>query len=682
LYISDYTAQVLINSSEIPDWTAFNVSMRIGRAEVEGRVDLQRPITISNGSTLTIKEGFSGTLTTLLSNKEIENAGGNLTHCTLRCLGSKISRKAPLKTVYYINETWLKLVLSYYYLQDGIIYAMQPYNDTKINGVSPFRVLFIPELPGHNLKDHEFECRIKPGITHHQIIGELATLCGLSLNITTPDLPVQKSLVVSSHSPYWSTIAALVAKWNPLIYINGTTLNIIDAGGSKQSKPGIGSLVLTEDSFKVYDWNVTLSQDIIDHVVIRGPSINYTYIAPNSLVGKRSVSKTELPGTEITLQTERNIEDGQTEALEYLKRYNANQRKPYRTVSTVKKKVDPMNPSNMVTTWEQEIVYNQQGNEISKRESEYYYADFHTPVGQTSDRWALAVDAGGGYIESVASGYYQALPSTSLVKVETVTVEFLDYITPIGASEVDITVTGLCVVYASKVKVNGEEYISYEGLRPITDAMLIGEEIEELSSEAGIGYQTVWMTIRKTIIRYDQSSPSLLRKRRTDIYYVPYPTSESRDEDIPLPNRRESGVMDRVWEYFAQSGDPVLYTGGSLPTGDFHPKIELYDPDIVDEPNAYKIAQRLMHKRPEYRTTGEISLTLPMPGLRLGSQVSLPACSKTYFDWTTNVWTTVQIPAKTFWIIEHSKNSQHLGDPEASQRQLDIEDRFVIADSY
>lgn len=682
MHIRDYNAQVLINGTEIPDWSSFYVSTRIGDAEVTGGMDLQRPILVANGSTLTIKEGFGGTLTTLLKDKEIENSGGNTTQQAFRCLGSKISRKAPGKTVYYINETWLKLVLPYYYFKDGVIYAMEPYNDTLINGVSPFRVLFVPELPGSNLKDHEFACDIRPGITHHQIIGILTSLCGLNLNITTPDLPVQKTLVVPSRRPYWASIAAMVSKWNPIVYIEGDTLNILDASGPQQNKPGVGRLVLTEDSFRVYNWNVTLSQDVIDHVVIRGPSIQYTYTASSSLVAKRSVPRVDLPGQEITLQTEEIIEDGNTEPLLYLKRYNVNQRKPYRTVGTVKKKIDPMNPSNMVTTWEQEIVYSQSGTEISKKESTYYYADFNTPSGQVSDRWALAISVGQGYVEDISSGYYQAIPSTSLVKVETVTVDYRDYITAIGASEVDITVEGLCAVYKSKYKVDGNDYIGIDAMRPVTDAMLIGEEIEEESAQAGYGYSTEWATIRKTLIRYDQSSPCLLRKRRTDIYYMPYPTVKTYDEDIPLPNRREGGIQERIWEYFNVSGSPVLYEGGDLPTGDFHPRIELYDPDIIDEPTARKVAERLFYKRPQYRVTGEISLTLPIPGFRLGNQVSLPACSKTYFDWTTKVWTTVQIPAKTFWIVEHSKQVRHSGDPENAQRDLDIEDRFVLADYY
>ena len=559
---------------------------------------------------------------------------------------------------------------------------MEPLNDLKINGVSPYRIFFIPELPSSSLKDHEFECVIQSGITHHQIIGILTSLCGLSLNITTPDLPVQKTLVVPSGRPYWASIAAMVAKWNPIIYIEGDTLNILDASGPAQNKPGVGKLILSEDSFKVYNWNITLSQDKIDHAIIRGPSIQYTYTAPTSLIGKRSTPENELPGEEVILQTEEVIEDGMTEALAYLRRFNVNQRKPYRIVGTIRKKIDPQNPSNMVTTWEQEIVYNQQGNQISKKESFYYYSDYNTPARQVSDRWALVIDVGQGYVESVASGYYQALPTDSLQKVETVTVEYRDYMTGIGASEVDITVRSLCAVYKTKEKVNDQEYISVDSMRPITDAMVIGEEIEEQSQQAGVGYSTEWATSRKTIIRYDQSSPSLLRKRRTDIYYLPYPTVKTYDEDIPLPNRREGGIQERAWEYFNVSGSPVLYEGGDIPTGDFHPRLDLYDPDIVSQETALEVAKRLFAKRPEYRTTGEIALTLPMPGLKLGNQVYLPACSKTYFDYTTNLWTTVSIPAKTFWIVEHSKQVRHSGESEENQRDLDIEDRFIIADYY
>ncbi len=688
MQINDYNSRVFINSTEIPDWVEWEVSDQLGMAQAQASVTLNRPYIPTKGDTLSIDEGFAGHFSRIINAKEIEIHTGTTAQRALVAAGSKITRKAPSKDIIFVNTAWLKRVLPYYYHKNGLLYFRDFEQDLKHDGVSVYRILFLAPygIPGKEKKDHEFEIKLEEGITHHDIIKWLAEQCGLTVTINTPNLDVQKTLTIPSSATYFSMIPAMVAKWNPLIYIVGTRLYILDLGKSAVATSTKGNIVLTEDSFEIVSWAEEFDAEIIDHCVIRGPSSSFTFIGRSRNAFTRSVSSTDLAGEEVVLTTMEEIDDPSLYSnleVKDFKTFTITEARAARIITTTTKKIDIFDPGKQVITSEETIAYNAANEEISKVTKTYEYADYDTPTRQVEEQYARIVKVGAGYNETTTGEIYQELPEYEFKLVEKTTTEYRDYSSDIGATEIEQTTESLCVGYKGYIKKDGEKKEYYELFMPITQAQQTGYPTYEERSKDGEGYTTKWCPSAKKIIRVDQSSPSFLLKRMTITTYFPHPVTRTYTEDIPIPNQRTTSMIERRWEYYKVGNTARLYDGtGSVPTGDFHPKVEIYEPDVVEESQAKAIAERLFKKRSVQNVRGEIVLTVPLPDLKLGYTITIPSCTKKYFNWTTKVWDNITIPGGTYWITKHVKTCQYSGDVGDAQRSLNVKDTLAFASHY
>lgn len=679
MQIRDYTATVELNDTEILDWSGFRVSTRLNQAETQFSVDLRRPINISDGDTITIKDGFEGVEIPLIEDKLIEYHSGTSTNRTLSGSGSTITRKGPKKDLYFINKTWLEEITPRYVFKNGIVYYRDPGDDPlQIRGVANARLL-VPPLPGKETKDHEFECEIQAGITHHDIARYVAGECGIDIVITVPDLPVQKIFAIMSSDPWWSVFPRLFNKWRPQMFIKKDTLYVIDAGGDNRAKPGDKHLNFTEDSFSVVNWGVKDQENEIDHVVINGPSTRYTYTYQSSSFAQPTRSAITLPGVEIVEQIEDTRDSELDDEVEKIYNMSTNSERPVRTVTTLTKKVDPFNPNNRVTTKEKIQQYNSEDTELYRSVTEYDFADFRTPVGSKTEQWVRAIDVGGGYTETLdaSNSIKQMIPTWSFQKNLIREVNYLDYYEDIGQFEVDDVTRELCVRFKDTQTIGGSEYFTYESVQPIGRAMASNFQI------ADDGWETGWYTTVREKIRYDKASSTHLRKVRVRTTMVPTRVTQTHTEDIAIPYKREAGILERRWEFFKVSGVPRLYEyGDTLPTGDYHPKVSLSDPDVVTEEVATQIAKRLMSSNPRNNTFGTIQTTLPLLGVVVGGTITLPAFTKKYFDWATKQWTEITVSSKTYWIMGHTRVCRYSGDVNSSSRSMEVYDQLEIQEYY
>jgi hypothetical protein len=679
MQINDYTATIKINSTELKDWSGFSVTTRLGQAETQFSVDLQRPINISEGDTISISDGFEGTEIALIEDKVIENHSGSTITRALSGGGSTITRKGPTKDLYFINKTWLEEVAPQHVYENKIIYYTDP--DTfpfKIRGSSVAR-LVIPPLPDKGIRDHEFECELQAGITHHDIARYVAQKCDLDVVINVPDLPVQKGFVLYSSERWWSAFPKLFNKWRPQMFVKKDVLYILDAGHDNQAKPSDNHLSFTEDSFSVLNWGVKNQENEVDHVVIQGPSERYTYSSRSLTVARKARSAKDLAGSIITEQTEDTRDSEEDDLLEKIHNLTTNSERPVRTVQTTKKKVDPLDPNNRVTIEEKIQQYNSNDDELSRSITEFKFADFKTPVGSYTEQWVRAIDVGADYTETLdaTNQIKQMLPSWSFQKVLERDIVYLDYYDEIGAFEIDDVTRELCVRLKIEETIEGTTYYSYDYVQPIGRAMASNFQIGDEDWETG------WYTTVRDRIRYDKASSTHLRKTRIRTTMVPSRVTNIHTEDIAIPYKRTSGIFERRWEYFKISGQPVLYEeDDTFPTGEFHPKIPLSDPDIITESVAKQVAKRLMASSPAVNTFGTVKTTLPILGIMVGGTITLPACTKKYFDWTTKTWTEVTMASKTYWIMGHTRVCRYSGDPSRPNRKLEIYDQLEIQEYY
>jgi hypothetical protein len=681
--IDDYAATVKINSTVIPDWSGFEVTNKIGQAETIFSVDLRRPITINENDTCTIMDGFEGSQTTLVNAKEIEAHKGSLYQRTFSGLGSKLSRKAPSRTVIFINQTWLNLVAPGYVYKNKILYKGDPGpTPYQINGVCPGR-LMVPGLPGFDTKDHEFECILQIGLTYRDIALYIAGKCGLNLVCNTPNLSIQKTFAISSGETWWAAIPRLFAKFNPQIFIRGTYLHVLDCGGDNQAKPEAGTIYLLEDAFTLYQWEVQKDYDQLDHVVINGPSSTYTYVSKTRNFRRASYSSTSLPGEEITEQIEELYDYSQTSDLEYLELQTITNKRIGRRLTTLTKKLDTYNPENVAITEELVEEWDEENTKIHELKREHEYASFRRPTRTFETEyalvWVVAQDAGYKANEGVGQYDFQL----EYIKMRESEILYGDYLDDAGEVETDEETYEQCVTYTFYKKIDGTMYPVHSSTRPIRDAMMREDNIYSKTSETGVGWSKKWMLTRTVSKRFSQCSGSMLRKTVVETKYVPTIVQRTYSEDIQVPPQRQGGVLEKRWEYFKVSGLPYLYTGGEPPAGDYHPKLEITDQDIVDDTTAYMVALRLMTKRrgmENYIAT--VELTLPIKGILIGGTVHLPECTKTYFNWSTNQWATITMPAKTYWIVEHTRAVKYLGEPQQAQRGIDVKDRMVLKEYF
>jgi hypothetical protein len=688
MYILDYNAEILLNNDELLDWSGFSYSSRIGEADASYNVELNRPISISNGDTISISESFSDCdLIKLIDKKEIENRGGSTLRTSLSGQTSTIGEKAASKNIYFINEAWLSLVAPGYVFKNDILYTQNPgTSPLQRFGVSIFR-LMNSELPGYGVKDHEFECRLHNGITHHDIGKIIADELGYGFYANTPNLQVQKTFSISSGETWWSAISRLFSIWNPIILVkkidDTDTIFVLDQAGVDQVIPNTNILNLTEDSFTLYNYEKTKNTNYIDHIAITGPSVNYTYSAESTTINRRQHSKTTLSGETITQQFETTMEyDTSVDDYKYLYNVNIDDEREGRILRTIQKKRDFLDPQKEATIEEKEERWNVGGTKISEVTTTYEWADFNTPVSSNSVQYERTVKVGGGYTETVENGTYQNLPEKEWRKTKEVDVVYGDVLEEANAVEMDITEYGEITISKYTEQYDGEDYDAYDLAQPSWQARMTGYKIYE-EVEDNEGWIRAWGVRSSETVRYDESSPSLLKKIRTVKTFFPQPTIRTNIEDIPLPKERRRSQIERRWEYFRVGGSPSLFEyGDAVPSGDFHPRYDLYVPDLTQQADAYKIAQRFFTLSQEYTQQLTIEMVVPLFTTFLGCTVNIPACTKRIFDWDQNKWVDVTLEAKSYRVTEHSKTRRYTGEPEQDQRELQVIDRLSLKEKF
>jgi hypothetical protein len=623
---------------------------------------------------------------TIIDGKEIESRGGSTLSTRISGSGSTISTKAPSRTIVFVNESWLSAIAPGYVFKNDIIYKVDPGMSEEIyqyEGVSSRR-LFNSALPGGGVKDHEFECRLYNSLTHHDLGQMIADEINYDFYCNTPNLDVQKTFIISSGETWWSAIARLFAIWNPIILVKSNTVYVLDQSGDNQDVLGSGSnLSMTEDSFTLYNYEIRKNSAYVDHIAITGPSTTYTYTGQTKTITRRSHSKTTLPGQTETEQIETTIEyeDG---VDTYTKLYNINieDEREGRVLRTIQKKVDYLRPQVRATIEDKEERWNASGTKISQVTTTYEWADFDTPVSSHTEQYERVPKIGGGYTETKSDGIIQQLPEYEWRKTKEVDVTYGDMLEEAGAVEMDIVEYGEITTNKFKETVDNEDYWAYDLAQPYWQARQTGYKVyEEL--EEGEGWIRAWATIKSETVRYDESSPSLLKKLRTVRTFFPLPTIRTNTEDIPLPKENVRNQRERRWEYFRVGDSPQLYEyGDTVPSGDFRPRLDLFVADCITQSDAYKIAQRFFALSQEYEAIATIELTIPLFSTMLGSTINLPACTKQYFDWNTKEWTNVTLAAKSYRVVGHSKIRRYGGEPTDDQRELIVTDRLELKEKF
>jgi hypothetical protein len=681
MFLNDYEAKILLNDTEILDWTGFETNVRVGNASTTFSVDLQRPIDVNTGDKVTIKDGFGGQHFTLIDKQELETNRGSGPNFSLSSEGSAITRKSPFKHIFFVNQEWLKLMCPSYYIYRDAIYAEhfngEPY---QVEGVGKNR-LMIPELPGKNIKDYEFRCIVSTGITHKDIARYIANILGYTVKSNILDVYVQKVFHISSGETYWSSLARLFSLWKPMIYIKDKEINIFDVGVDRQAKPDKHNFAFTEDSFQGLTFEKKRNYDIVDHIVINGPDSQYTYIGRSGRIYKRNYTDTTLPGETIVEQYE-DLEWKETDSEFPVWELGGFDERIVRHVRTVTKKVNYMDPDQRVIIKEVLEQYNASNVKISETTTEWKWATFHVCTGSVVTVYGLVGQVAGGQSPAMKDGVAQNLPtSTEWVKLTERTTQHHDYIEETGQSDTDIYEYGLCVMFKDKIKVNGENKDTYTTGRTYFDAVKAGLGIYDELDKNGYGPMKCWQLIKRDITRFDMASYNLLRKIRIVTTLIPERAIQVSTEDISIPKRRFNKNIQKRWEYYWYGNAPILYEGGYVQGTDvapkyevFHPKLELSHPDIITEELARKIAWRLFTARQTENIVMTLTTTIPIPNIHIGSTVTLPSCTKKFLDWNTKQFTdVVAIPGGTYWVTSVGRKVTYTGDPQNSQRTLSVQ---------
>lgn len=691
--IKDYEAHVTINDTEIPDWKSIEVGTQLGDCETNFSVNIGRPLDLSIGDLVTITSGFGGKTYPLITDKEIEEFGGSVDNFTVSGAGSLLTRKSPTKTRVYVNVDWLKLVAPGYVLRDGVIYRSDPgTNPYKIFGVSVGR-LFINHLPGRNMKDVEFECIVRSGLTYYDIAQDIVRNIGVSgqsgysLVSNVPNLPLAKTFVLNAGETHWSALARFFSYWKPFIYVKDKTIYVMDIGGNRQAQPTKGAYVLSADSFEGYQWRVKKNIDAIDHIVIHGPDARNTTVARSLAGNRRKYSEVTLSGEEVT---ESSIEtQDQAEVIgfdDFLNTLVSDWNTKY-TLREVKRKYDYIDPSNSAITQETITVKNPDNVTLHQTINTYKWASYKIPVGVTMEKWSRIPTINGGVTEVYGGKDGQTSTkrpaSYEFRKVEATHTLFGDFVDGVNQSEFSEETYGERVYWKSKEVKDGTTYYQYAAPQPINDALQMGYPIEEELAEDGTGLKTSWGIIRKRMVRFDISSPYLIRKVRTDHTFVPYPVGRTVCEDIPVYNRqRFPAPYEARWEYFMFNGALVLYEGGAVPVADFHPKVEFTIPDVKDEATARKIAERIMTSQYSDNTEFTIKTTAPIPGVSVGGTIQLPNVTKRFYNWDSGEYENITIAGGHYWIVGVKHHINNMGEVLSPSRVLEVYDLITVRKWY
>jgi hypothetical protein len=686
----NFTATVNVGGEEILDWSGFSVTRQLGDCETQASVDLKRPINVSPEDTLSITAGYGGGNISLVNNKPLQTTQGGLLQKTLTAHKSDISRKAPSKDIYFINQTWLKKIRRKYWIYNGNIFWMDPGNKPiQLNGVSTQR-LFIDGLPGKNIRDNECECVIQQGITYHDIARYLASLMGYDIIITVPNLTVFHSLVVSSQESYFAAIGQLFSKYNPAIYTDNkdgrNTIYVVDAAGDNGTRPsGTGCISLSEDSFSLYDWNETIEQ-VVDHLIITGPPVNWVSkrAKPQSTV-KKSRSVSNLSGEEqILVFNESYSEEVPPEArgildsslwFEFSKGAELRSTKTERKV-TIKTNSDTGQTAKIK---EETKSYRSDNTLVHKVVSEFQWADYDTPTGSTTKEWRLLGVPGGGYdrILDGINGRYTSVPKSEKWKLVSVRdVEYGDTVGDTGLVDTQTKEYSLVYFWKTKKVIDGQTYWTSSQAQPVDIHSQIGnwfyqKNPDDISNKTHAAEKFV--EISRTTIRYNVISSSLVEKNTTEERFIPMYSRKTFGEEIPLKRTDTRGTTQRRWEFYKIGGDVIAWNSPIPPAGTFHPKVMLNEPDVIDGATALQIALRFFKAKPEVAKEATVKLNAMVPGLTLASTVRLPACSKEYFDWKSRNWETVTIESQLFWLVGITDFVTYEGDPESDGKGIRVE---------
>ena len=700
--LETYKAKIEIDGVEIPEWKGFLIEEKIGFSEKRVRGEFERPFSnINENSKLTIKEGMEGVWFTPVSEVPVRRLEGGR-QSVVENFGSDVVTKAPPLIYVFVNKNWLDQIAPGWKLRNGIIYAWTPPQgkEYKLNGSSLWR-LYVSELPSQDIRDSDFKCIVRESLTYKDVGRFIAQKLGYDFKCNVPDLPVLKTLYLYPDAPYWDIIKRLFAKWRPHIFIKDNppgkggykkTIWVVDQGKEKQAKPVLGKgqhIKLTTDAFTVYDWRFNTNDDsLIDHVIIVGASKVNTYEMPVTAMEIGGWSSIGLSGQRRTLTTTEQYEyENEIAGQEKLRDITPQQHivKSKKTTTTVVWELSP--PYRTATEKEVMEAYGGDGL-VYRRTTNYHWSGFDRPLGCDVLIEAKVPRVAGGRMEVKSGGSYQLLPRDyEFIEVEKKRVRYKPVIPEVGAVNCDVTVEALCVSWKMK-EVDG--YYSYGDTRPILDHLKIsGAYIAERNNEDGEGWFSEWRTVSTQTIRYSLISTSLLEKETVDITYVPHYTFHSRTEHLPIPKKKVTRTLSSRWEYYSQ-GEVVVLRDESTPLPDWldlHPAITLYEPDVSEESQAREIAERQMTRRNTWTSAndaleGVIETTIPIFTVPVGGTISLPACTKRFFNWRTRRWEDVTLPSKTYWIVGNTRITRFEGSPDSPQRTLRTFNRIEIKEYY
>lgn len=693
--VSTFRARIKINGTELTDWSSFEVYKKLGEAEDTFNVELNRPITIAANSKITIEEGYGGSYVKLIDNKLIENAGNSAPQANLSGAGSFISRIAPIKTIYFVNSKWLKQRWPFYTLKNGLIHRYDPGNSNyKIHGISPSR-LFIEELPGKNIRDTEFECVVEENITYSKIANYLCSkildennqqLYTLKLN--APDLTVQKTFVVNAGESYFQAIARLFSHFRPLIRVKNNVIEILDVGGTNQNRPtGMGAIKLSEDSFSTYKVTKIINKDIIDYVLIIGPTKNFTYKYYKPLT-KSQLKGKKLNGQEVVINSE------EVHTIEGSANYYEMTKPDNDTVKKITKKstmvIDPTN-EDMAITKEETIVYGPNSQINHKTTTEFEWADFHTPTGSITEEYNRMPDLNVGMDpvyttdDNGVKVVWYPPPTYSLQLQSRITIIHKTIIEELGLMETDKYIEKMIVYNQDKVRKDGEDYFLKSSPFPVNDSLRMGQPIYEKSTDADTGWKSTFELAEHESIRIETLAPYLLRKNIIQTKYHPITSTVFKSEDIPLKKKKAADQTELRWLFIRFNDGAIIHfdENQAIPIGTtIHPRVDINAPDVTDSIMAERIARAIMASKPSSNTQGNVRTTCSIPGLEIGQSVIMPDGNVEYFDWDAEQFVDGTIEGMTYWLTGLKKAVKFTGSWESNVRTFDQFDELELREKF
>jgi hypothetical protein len=697
MIISNYEAKITLNSVEIPDWSSFYVYDKLGVAETEFGVELKRPKNISEGSTITITDGLGSSKQTLVSEKNVEYTSGTITSTLIKGTGSSITRKAPSRSIFYVNKTWIDSITPYYSFRNGIIYnTTSPVRNLKRHGVSVDR-LFISGLPGKNLRDSEIECVLESGITYHDILEDILGRIGYNVIISLPNLDVQKSLAVNSGTPYFSVINQLYGNWNPIVKIIDTTVYVLDYGGDNQGQSaGTGVYSLSEDSFSVYSWDKVDLENTVDHLVINGPSTNWTYKGfKSNNMAKLELGHKELSGESATYVTETKYSEDPKYLDEFAGKIkldiayeysNLATAKNKRSVRTLKTKIN-QDTDDEVVVEETTKVYDGNDNLTKKVIIKKFYYDWKTPVGTRIEEYGRYAKLNIGQSNEYNGEYLTYIPDDFDFGLVALTEEkYGTFVGNTGLVETSKKTYRRCFSYETQVENDDGTFTVLQTPQPVHVINQIGiptfESVDEEDADASRWREDL-ILYEEEEIRINALSDRLLMKSRFITKYVPIKSEFSVHEDVPLRRRQVfRDVVEKRWEFYYIDDQATMQDGDNPPSGDFHPKVEIYEPDVIEQRIAQMIADRYFASKRNDNTRATITTTTPLWGVQVGSLVKLPSCTKEYFDWSSKTYQEVTIESQYFWVTGRRRVAKFTGEVGDSQRDLDVYDELELKERF